>query len=128
MSEQQMIVSIESDSFAEIRLSFDRTLETVLKKMKVRDSDKAQITMSVGIKLENIKTTDTRTGEIMNVKNPEITYKINHKLEYKTAEEESGKIQQADSYIVCEGGVWKIKRIEDGQMTIDEYVEKNGRK
>ena len=128
MNEQQMILSIESDAFAEIRMSFDRTLGTVLKKMKTRDSDEARITLDVSIKLENVKTTDIKTGEIMQVKNPEIKYAVKHKLEYKNDGAEAGLIQQADSYLVCEGGQWKIKPVEDGQMTIADYVKQGGRK
>ena len=121
--EEAMIMSIDSDAFAEVRLSFDRILNTVFKKMKLRDSDKAGITINVEIALKDIKTTDTRTGEIMHVKNPEIKYTIKHKLEYKNEESEGGEIQRADSYLVCEDGQWKIKPIENGQMTVNDYIK-----
>lgn len=125
---EELVLSIGSDAFFEIRASFDRVLETVLKKMKIRDSDAANISLDVKIKLENVKTTDTRTGEVLNVKNPEIKYSIKHKLEYKNSDEESGSIQRANSYLVCDGGCWKIRPIEDGQMTIADYIQKGGRK
>lgn len=123
-----MVLSIDSDAFAEIRLSFDRVMETVFKKMRTRDSDEAKITLDVTISLENVKTTDLKTGEIMQVKNPNIKYAIKHKLEYKNDGAEAGQIQRADSYLACVDGRWQIFPIEDGQMTIAEYVQQGGRK
>ena len=124
MEETGIVMSIDSVAFAEIKLSFDRVLAAVLKKMRIRDSDQAKITMDVSISLQNVKTTDLKTGEILNVKNPEIKYKINHKLEYKSNEDkEEGVIQQADSFLACVNGEWVIKPIEDGQMTINEYIK-----
>ena len=121
---EEMIMSIDSDAFSEIRSSFDRVLETVLKKMKIRDSDAARVSLDINIKLENIKTTDVRTGEILNVKNPQIKYKVNHKLEYKNEDSEEGTIQQADSYLYCDKkGQWAIRRIEDGQMSLDDIIQ-----
>ena len=111
---EDMLLSISSDAFIDVRGSFDRILETVLKKMEIRDSDKAAITLDIGITLENVKTTDTATGEVLNVKNPEIKYSIKHKLDYKAGETETGSIRKADSYLVCENGQWKIRPIEDG--------------
>ena len=63
----------------------------------------------------------------MQVKNPDIKYSVKHELKYKHDGAEAGQIQQADSYLVCEEGSWKIKRIEDGQMTIADYVKQGGR-
>ena len=53
---EEMLLSIDSDAFAEIRMSFDRVMETVFKKMRTRDSDEAKITLDVSIKLTNVKT------------------------------------------------------------------------
>ena len=123
-----MVMSIDSAAFAEVRMSFDRILNAVFKKMKIRDSDQATITLNIGIKLENVKTTDMKTGEVLNVKNPQIKYKVNHKLEYKNEDSEDGQIQQADSYLTCEDGQWQIRKIEDGQMTIGDYVKQRKKK
>ena len=123
-----MLMSIGADAFAEVRWSFDRILNTVLKKMKIRDSDQAAITLAVDIKLENVRTANTETGEILNVKNPRITYKVSHKLTYKNEDSESGEIQQADSFLVCgKDGQWMIRQIEDGQMEMQDYVQQGGR-
>lgn len=120
-------ISFNSDAFYEIRASLDKTLNTVFKKMKTRDSDQATIDLRIGIKLENVKTVDSRSGETMTVKNPEIKYKVTHKLEYKNSESEEGTIQRTDSYLACEGGQWVIRPVEDGQMTIQSYVQQGGR-
>ena len=121
--DNKMEMSINSDAFWEVREKFDRVLATVFKKMQVRDSDQATITLQVGIKLENVKTMDSRTGEIVNVKNPEIKYSVKHKLEYKNSESEEGTIQRTDSYLVCDGGKWIVRPVEDGQMTIYDLAK-----
>lgn len=119
----EMVISINSDAFIGIRGSFDSVLAAVLKKMKIRDADKAQITLKVDINLENVRTTDITTGEILNVKNPKFSYKVTHKLEYKAEDSEGGEIQQADSYLYCDKkGQWTIRRIEDGQMQLTDYI------
>ena len=119
----EMILNIEDDTFWELRASLNRTLCTVLKKMHVRDSDDAEITMKMKIRLTDQKTSDLKTGEIRMVKNPEIKFNVSHKLEYKKTDEESGTIQAADSQLVCENGIWKIKHIDDGQMKLTDYVK-----
>ena len=126
--DEALVMSISSDAFWEVRASFDRVLETVFKKMRTRDSDAADISLDIKIKLDNVKTTDAKTGEIVFVKNPEIKYSIKHKLEYKNSDAESGSIQRANSYLVCKDGKWEIRPIEDGQMTIADYMEKEGKK
>ena len=124
----EIVMSISSDAFSGIRWSFDNVLAAVLKKMKIRDADTAQINLKIDIKLDSIKTTDARTGEVMNLKNPKISYKVTHKLEYKSEDSEGGEIQQADSYLYCDNkGQWTIRRIEDGQMTIADYVQQGGK-
>lgn len=124
----EMIMSISSDAFQDMRWKFDNVLTAVLKKMKIRDADKASIQVKVDIALTDTETVDTRTGEMMHVKNPTISYKVNHKLEYKSESGEEGTIQRADSYLDYVDGQWKIRPIEDGQMTLDDYVKQGGRK
>lgn len=121
--DNNLILSINSDAFFEIRASFDRTLNAALKKMQVRDSDKAEIDLKVNIKLTDQKALDVMTGESMTVKNPEIKYQIKHKLEYKTADEEAGTIGQADSQLICKDGVWQIQPVDTGQMTIKDFIK-----
>ena len=123
----EMIMQIESDAFIDLRWKFNTVLATVLKKMKIRDSSKASITVKIDIDLTDIKTVDTRTGESLHVKNPVIGYKVNHKLEYKSEAGEEGTIQSADSYLAFEDGQWKIRKVEDGQMTIADYVQQGGK-
>ena len=119
----EMIMSIRQDAFIDMCCSFDNVLAAVLKKMKIRDSDQATITLKVDIKLTDLRTVDSRSGEIMHVKNPTISYKVNHKLGYKSDSGEEGQISREDSYLTFEDGRWIIKPVEDGQMTIDDYVK-----
>ena len=122
-----MVMSISSDAFADMRWKFDSVLAAVLKKMKIRDADSATIDIKVSINLTDIKTMDIRTGESLEVKNPTIGYKINHKLSYKSESGEEGTIQKADSYLAYDDGKWVIRPVEDGQMTIADYVQQGGK-
>lgn len=127
MRNNDMVMSISSDAFIDLRWKFDNVLATVLKKMKIRDSDTASITVKMDIKLENVKTVDSKTGEYLEVKNPTISFKVNHKLEYKSEAGEEGTIQRADSFLDCIDGKWVIRPVEDGQMTITDYVQQGGK-
>lgn len=125
---ENMIMSIDSDAFVDLRWKFDNVLSTVLKKMKIRDSDQATITVKIDIKLTDMETVDSRTGERIHAKNPTIGYKVQHKLEYKSESGEEGTIQSADSYLDCVDGQWMIRPIEDGQLTIEDYVKDKNQK
>ena len=125
---ENMSMSIDSDAFVDLRWKFDNVLSTVLKKMKIRDSDQATITVKIDIKLTDMETVDSRTGERIHAKNPTIGYKVQHKLEYKSESGEEGTIQSADSYLDCVDGQWMIRPIEDGQLTIEDYVKDKNQK
>jgi len=118
-----MAISISSEGFTDLRWKLDNVMAAVLKEMKIRDADQASITVKIDIKLTDTETVDSRTGERLHVKNPTIGYKVNHKLEYKSESGEEGTIQQADSFLDCVDGQWLIRPVEDGQMTISDYVE-----
>ena len=120
--------SISIMSWLDLRWKFDNVLSTVLKKMKIRDSDQATITVKIDIKLTDTETVDSRTGERIHAKNPTIGYKVQHKLEYKSESGEEGTIQSADSYLDCVDGQWMIRPIEDGQLTIEDYVKDKNQK
>ena len=126
MESKVMVMDIADYAFADVRDSFNRVLNAVLKKMHVRDSDESDITLKVTIKLQNVKTTDARTGEILDIKRPEIGYKVTHKLSYKTESQEEGSIQQEDSQIVFnpESQQWEIWPITQ-QMTIAQYMDRH---
>ena len=122
--EKEIIMSITSEPFADLRWSFDRVLAAVLKKMEIRDSDSADITLKVKIRFDHVKTMDSSTGEMIEARNPSIQYKVNHKLEYKSNEDsEEGTFQRADSYLALVDGQWTIRPIEDNQMKIEDYME-----
>lgn len=120
---KEMVMSISSEAFTDLRWKFDSVLAAVLKKMEIRDSDFASITVKADIKLTDTETMDVKTGEKLHVKNPTIGYKVNYKLEYKSESGEEGTIQQADSFLDCVDGKWIIRPVEDGQMTISDYVQ-----
>ena len=122
-----MIITISDEAFISMREAVDQQLCTTLKMMKIREADKATISLDIKIRMEDVKTTDLKTGEILMVKNPEFEYSVKHKLEYKNPESETGEIKRTNSYLACEDGIWKIKRIEDGQMTISDYVQQGGK-
>ena len=109
-----MTMQIEAPAFAGVRESLNKVLNTVFKKMTTRDSDEAAITLEIKIKLNNMKTEDIKTGQKIDVKNPEIRYNVKHKLDYKSSDAEQGSIQNADGYLTCVDGSWQIRPIEDG--------------
>lgn len=120
MNNNEMTLSLKSDTFAALKEDFDGVLARTIGNMEMKNADNATITLKLGITLDKVSV-GTPNGN-QDITRPSFKHDISSVMQVK--DRKSGALT-GDYELIYEDGKYVMRRIDDGQTSLyDEKVEK----
>ena len=110
MTNNEMILSLKSDTFAAMKEDFDGVLARTIGNMEMKNADNATITLKLGITLDKVSV-GTPNGN-QDITRPSFKHDISSVMQVK--DRKSGALT-GDYELVYEDGKYVMRRIDDGQ-------------
>lgn len=115
MLNNDMVLSLKSDTFAALKEDFDGILSKTIGNMEMRGAEEATITLKLGISLE--KSSISGPAGIQNITKPSFKHDISSVMQVK--DKKSGALTGDYALIWDETeGKWVARRIDNGQITL----------
>ncbi len=113
-------LSLNENTFAQMKEDFDSILNRTIGNMEMKGADEATVTLKLVVKLEKT-TTFSETGPL-DVTRPNFKHDISSVMQVK--DKKSGQLNEEMALVFDEAlGEYVLRPIRDGQMTIDDYVD-----
>lgn len=113
MTNNEMILSLKSDTFAAMKEDFDGVLARTIGNMEMKNADNATITLKLGITLDKVSV-GTPNGN-QDITRPSFKHDISSVMQVK--DRKSGALT-GDYELVYEDGKYVMRRIDDGQTNM----------
>ena len=119
MTNNEMILSLKSDTFAALKEDFDGVLARTIGNMEMKNADNATITLKLGITLDKVSV-GTPNGN-QDITRPSFKHDISSVMQVK--DRKSGALT-GDYELIHEDGKYVMRRIDDGQTNMfDGQIE-----
>ena len=115
MTNNEMILSLKSDTFAALKEDFDGVLARTIGNMEMKNADNATITLKLGITLDKVSV-GTLNGN-QDITRPSFKHDISSVMQVK--DRKSGALT-GDYELIYEDGKYVMRRIDDGQTNMFE--------